>query len=203
MSFEKILFYGIIIVGALLLIGLTYYRIDWAPPSGEIPGPGGAGGEGRAGSGPAPGHAQAQQEKAEIKQGRGRLRWKSLPLFMGHCRAVRRRGSAHKDVFFQPVHGLPHQGMGQGGVDADAVAVAEARPLCQMTPCSTPRRRRSSGVMPWLRHQAPQLTNSIYVPWGSIMVTPGNRLSIKSRMYRRFLSSTAHSWSTHSMPAWL
>ena len=29
MSFEKILFYGIIIVGALL-IGLTYYRIDWA-----------------------------------------------------------------------------------------------------------------------------------------------------------------------------
>ena len=30
MSFEKILFYGIIIVGALLLIGLTYYRIDWA-----------------------------------------------------------------------------------------------------------------------------------------------------------------------------
>ena len=29
MSFEKILFYGIIIVGALLLIGLTYYRIDW------------------------------------------------------------------------------------------------------------------------------------------------------------------------------
>ena len=33
MSFEKILFYGIIIVGALLLIGLTYYRIDWARPS--------------------------------------------------------------------------------------------------------------------------------------------------------------------------
>ena len=32
MSFEKILFYGIIIVGALLLIGLTYYRIDWARP---------------------------------------------------------------------------------------------------------------------------------------------------------------------------
>ena len=30
MSFEKILFYGIIIVGALLLIGLTYYRIVWA-----------------------------------------------------------------------------------------------------------------------------------------------------------------------------
>ena len=30
MSFEKILFYGIIIVGALLLIGLTYYRLDWA-----------------------------------------------------------------------------------------------------------------------------------------------------------------------------
>ena len=30
MSFEKILFYGIIIVGALLLIGLTYYRIYWA-----------------------------------------------------------------------------------------------------------------------------------------------------------------------------
>ena len=30
MSFEKILFYGIIIVGALLLVGLTYYRIDWA-----------------------------------------------------------------------------------------------------------------------------------------------------------------------------
>ena len=30
MSFEKILFYGIIIVGALLLIGLIYYRIDWA-----------------------------------------------------------------------------------------------------------------------------------------------------------------------------
>ncbi len=30
MSFEKILFYGIIIVGAPLLIGLTYYRIDWA-----------------------------------------------------------------------------------------------------------------------------------------------------------------------------
>ena len=30
MSFEKILFYGIIIVGALLLIGLTDYRIDWA-----------------------------------------------------------------------------------------------------------------------------------------------------------------------------
>mgnify|MGYP004713726957 CR=1 FL=1 len=30
MSFEKILFYGIIIVGALLLIGLTYYPIDWA-----------------------------------------------------------------------------------------------------------------------------------------------------------------------------
>ena len=30
MSFEKILFYGIIIVGALLLIGLTYYRFDWA-----------------------------------------------------------------------------------------------------------------------------------------------------------------------------
>ena len=30
MSFEKILFYGIIIVGALLLIGLTYYGIDWA-----------------------------------------------------------------------------------------------------------------------------------------------------------------------------
>lgn len=28
--FEKILFYGIIIVGALLIIGLTYYRIDWA-----------------------------------------------------------------------------------------------------------------------------------------------------------------------------
>lgn len=28
------------------------------------------------------------------------------------------------------------------------------------------------------------------------METPGNRLSIKSRMYRRFLSSTAHSWST-------
>ena len=30
MSFVKILFYGIIIVGALLLIGLTYYRNDWA-----------------------------------------------------------------------------------------------------------------------------------------------------------------------------
>ena len=30
MSFEKILFYGIIIVGALLLVGLPYYRIDWA-----------------------------------------------------------------------------------------------------------------------------------------------------------------------------
>lgn len=30
MSLEKILFYGIIIVGALLIIGLTYYRIDWA-----------------------------------------------------------------------------------------------------------------------------------------------------------------------------
>ena len=30
MSFEKILFYGIIIVGALLLVGLAYYRIDWA-----------------------------------------------------------------------------------------------------------------------------------------------------------------------------
>ena len=30
MSFEKILFYGIIIVGALLMIGLTSYRIDWA-----------------------------------------------------------------------------------------------------------------------------------------------------------------------------
>ena len=30
MSFEKILFYGIIIVGALLLVGLTYYLIDWA-----------------------------------------------------------------------------------------------------------------------------------------------------------------------------
>lgn len=30
MSFEKILFYGIIIVGALLLVGLTYYHIDWA-----------------------------------------------------------------------------------------------------------------------------------------------------------------------------
>lgn len=28
--FENILFYGIIIVGALLMIGLTYYRIDWA-----------------------------------------------------------------------------------------------------------------------------------------------------------------------------
>lgn len=28
--FEKILFYGIIIVGGLLIIGLTYYRIDWA-----------------------------------------------------------------------------------------------------------------------------------------------------------------------------
>ena len=90
--------------------------------------------------------------------------------------------SVHKYVFFQPVHGLPHQGVGQGGVDADAVAVAEARAALQavtkddvraMTPCSTPRRRRSSGVMPWLRHQAPQLTNSIYVPWGSIMVTPG------------------------------
>ena len=30
MTIEKILFYGIIIVGALLLIGLTYYPIDWA-----------------------------------------------------------------------------------------------------------------------------------------------------------------------------
>lgn len=27
---EDILFYGIIIIGALMLIGLTYYRIDWA-----------------------------------------------------------------------------------------------------------------------------------------------------------------------------
>lgn len=27
---RKILFYGIIIVGAALIIGLTYYRIDWA-----------------------------------------------------------------------------------------------------------------------------------------------------------------------------
>ena len=30
MTIEKILFYGIIIVGAALIIGLTYYRIDWA-----------------------------------------------------------------------------------------------------------------------------------------------------------------------------
>ena len=44
MTIEKILFYGIIIVGAALIIGLTYYRID--PPPGEIPGPGGPGGEG-------------------------------------------------------------------------------------------------------------------------------------------------------------
>lgn len=28
--FEDILFYGIIIIGGLMLIGLTYYRIDWA-----------------------------------------------------------------------------------------------------------------------------------------------------------------------------
>lgn len=28
--FESILFYGIIIIGGLMLIGLTYYRIDWA-----------------------------------------------------------------------------------------------------------------------------------------------------------------------------
>lgn len=27
---EDVLFYGIIIIGALMLIGLTYYRIDWA-----------------------------------------------------------------------------------------------------------------------------------------------------------------------------
>lgn len=27
---EDILFYGIIVIGALMLIGLTYYRIDWA-----------------------------------------------------------------------------------------------------------------------------------------------------------------------------
>ena len=39
--------------------------------------------------------------------------------------------SVHKYVFFQPVHGLPHQGVGQGGVDADAVAVAEARAALQ------------------------------------------------------------------------
>ena len=30
LTIEKILFYGIIIVGAALIIGLTYYRIDWA-----------------------------------------------------------------------------------------------------------------------------------------------------------------------------
>ena len=30
MTIEKILFYGIIVVGAALIIGLTYYRIDWA-----------------------------------------------------------------------------------------------------------------------------------------------------------------------------
>ncbi len=30
MTIEKILFYGIIIVGAALIIGLTHYRIDWA-----------------------------------------------------------------------------------------------------------------------------------------------------------------------------
>ena len=49
-------------------------------------------------------------------------------VIAGQCR---RRGSAHKHVFFQPVHGLPHQGMGQGGVDADAVAIAEARAALQ------------------------------------------------------------------------
>ena len=32
MTIEKILFYGIIIVGAALIIGLTYYRIDSRHP---------------------------------------------------------------------------------------------------------------------------------------------------------------------------
>lgn len=129
MSFEKILFYGIIIVGALLLIGLTYYRIDWARHPEKYQDLVEQAEKDEQEAAQRPGHAQAQQEKAEIKAGQGRDFVGNLsPAFYvviaGPCR---RRGSAHKHVFFQPAHGLPHQGMGQGGVDADAVAIAEAR----------------------------------------------------------------------------
>ena len=99
MSFEKILFYGIIIVGALLLIGLTYYRIDWArhpekyqdlveqaekdhkdvldfaqetlkdQNCGE--------------------HYDEARKSGNKSRAGERLRWKSLPCFLcGHCRAV-------------------------------------------------------------------------------------------------------------------
>ncbi|MFR0786945.1 MAG: hypothetical protein ACLSHM_01470 [Vescimonas sp.] len=46
MTIEKILFYGIIIVGAALDRWADVLSHRLGPPPGEIPGPGGPGGEG-------------------------------------------------------------------------------------------------------------------------------------------------------------